>query len=751
MKAKTYKERIDFQIKKLNLLKDNFEDENVYKMWTSFIYEIATDYNISNSKKIRVLSEYIKDVENWYDVEFKNIKWENIRFLALNKKIVWSKFNYLLKYIIKNNYIENTFFNEEMLEYLEGHYNAETFVNIYEKEKPDNWFVYSADNYSKAIYINGNKFMIELLNEFIILSKRVRAIEFVNGIFYEKFYESFLNDKLASSINNIENFSCKTFEIQFDYYLNNGTKKDLSLLTNFYIFLHQKNNNLFKKTDSIDYYLLLRANFITEYISGARKILYNPFDDVPNIDKWILDFNGFNITGNKINDETRMIIDFSVINDTNYRKITKEWFWKSESNIQGKLSTFHYIKHFFNHISDLKSKKRLSFYIGNKDISNVYKISTSEVMDYKFFVNEKYKSKIAQNSAILSARAILEYLQDNDLIEVEKTCFYYLKSKPYKSNNTAKAIPDNELKLLSEIMKKKAEESYTDKLNYAIFYIGLETEFRISHVLNLTVDCVKETFKPNEYVIKTKTKTSKGRELEQPITIYTKQHIDRIIEITKEVRSQCLDNDIKKYLFISYTNRKNIFSKHKEKTFNNFLKECCEELNIEQYTFSNLRDTHITKAEEFKIRNNLSDSAQKILTGHRYIDTDDKHYIEKKIVEMLELVHSTIIGDIDVNGKVDYKKPGIELEENLVSNKCGYCSNSFCNEFSYLDCLMCKSFVTTVNRIPYFEEMIKVMDEKIKSATIVHDKEDFMNIKQLLLNYLKRLYLKKEETECQKQ
>ena len=65
----------------------------------------------------------------------------------------------------------------------------------------------------------------------------------------------------------------------------------------------------------------------------------------------------------------------------------------------------------------------------------------------------------------------------------------------------------------------------------------------------------------------------------------------------------------------------------------------------------------------------------------------------------------------------------------------------------YLDCLLCKDFITTISRIPYFEEQINVVNKKIAASSIKHDKEDYVNIKILLLNYLKQLL--KLRGECQ--
>ena len=64
-----------------------------------------------------------------------------------------------------------------------------------------------------------------------------------------------------------------------------------------------------------------------------------------------------------------------------------------------------------------------------------------------------------------------------------------------------------------------------------------------------------------------------------------------------------------------------------------------------------------------------------------------------------------------------------------------------------LDCPLCKNFVTTISRLPYFEEQVRILDKKIEVATVPHDKEDLVNIKRLMLRYIEEILKKKEVVE----
>jgi len=66
---------------------------------------------------------------------------------------------------------------------------------------------------------------------------------------------------------------------------------------------------------------------------------------------------------------------------------------------------------------------------------------------------------------------------------------------------------------------------------------------------------------------------------------------------------------------------------------------------------------------------------------------------------------------------------------------------------------LCEYFIATIDRIPFFEEQINAIDKKIENALIIHDREDLVNKKRLLVNYLSRLLCLKEgeidyEREC---
>lgn len=555
---------------------------------------------------------------------------------------------------------------------------------------------------------------------------------------FTTFLQDFQNSLSGLDVYDIYDFSLKTLLGQVKYYNNiYHDKYILSFLSGFYVFISSNYNPEIFKKDGFDVRNLQTIGLCQLLASGFEIVNLNPIETVPDADKWILCYSDKFASNSEVKTSNTKIVDFTKINNKTYRFWCKYFIWKSPNSLSSKLTSMNVFATFFNYIDDLKNGKILSLYAKKNDTID---ISVNEIVAYRNYIISSYKNNRTILRHIYDTRAILKFIQDNNIAEFPNGIYYYLTYKLNNKYDNTKAIPDEELKQLSAYMNNKSSENPVNELFCLAFYIALETEFRPSQIFSLKIDCVSETAKKNEFIITSKTKTSANEPIEQPITIYVKKHIDRILALTQKYRIKNTITDISSYLFLMPSDRKNAYKIITPELFNTYLKNCCKELNLPSYTCQNLRDTHMTKAEEFVIRNQLSDMEQNILSGHRSPNVDTKHYIDTQIKDLLESVHGVIIGDIDISGHIHENLPAdIKAQENCVSNGCGYCNSKTCENFSFLDCLLCKDFVTTVDRLPYFQEQVKILDKKIKSATIPHDKEDFVNIKRLYLGFIQQI------------
>lgn len=538
-------------------------------------------------------------------------------------------------------------------------------------------------------------------------------------------------------LNSLSDLSFETYQTQLKYFEKYNCVNYIAPITAFYLHIALNYNNRLFENSGIDTKLLQRQRISQELLEGYEIISYNPIEPVPEADKWLLSYTGMEDTNTSIITTSSQTIDFSTIKSETYRQWFKHYVWTNNTSLYNKFKSFSTIRYFFNYITALKSGVELSIYTSKNDNED---ITTNEISAYKNHILNVHENNRTRNSYIYIPRSILNHVNDNNLATFESGIFYHLSYKLSSNYDNALAIPDSELQKLSNLMKENALKSPIYAVYYSIFYIALETEFRSSQILTLTIDCVQETAKKNQYVIMSKTKVSAGSMMEQPITTYVKKHIDEIIKLTNTFRADCSITELKNYLFLVPASKSGTYKILDRDSFNKYLKLCCKELNIPEYTLSNLRDTHMTKAEEFIIRNSMSEVEQSILSGHKSSITTSKHYIDTPLRDLLESVHGVIIGNVDIKGQIIKDLPSeIATNENKVSNGCGYCNSSSCHNLTYLDCLLCNDFVTTLDRIPYFQEQIKIIDKKLETVHVQHDKEDLINVKRLLVSYLSRL------------
>lgn len=491
-------------------------------------------------------------------------------------------------------------------------------------------------------------------------------------------------------------------------------------------------------------YLLNQNNMSLQLMNGYVLVAYNPAEPVPAEDKWVFYYGGMSKANSDEQNGAITSIDFTRIRNTSYREWTKQYIWNDSASMYSKHGNFKTAVKFWNYLSDVKEGKILTLY-ASKTASIIP--TTNEIVAYKNKILSDYPNDITRAGKIYGPRAVLTYLKSSELVSLEEGIFYYLTYTRGGDIANNDVISKEDLKKITEAAATLSENSVLDALCHLILYIGLETEFRISQILNLDVDCVKETGMTNKYTVYSKTKTSAGEFKEQPITIFTKRHIDGVIRLTHSLRGECGNEELRQKLFlVSRRRRKNQYMVVQASQFNEFLARCCDIAGTSMYSFRNIRNTHMTLAEEKVIREGLSDMQQNVLSGHTNIETDNRYYVNTSIRNLLESIHGIIIGNVNVAGEIlTNTNEEVEQDANLVSGKCGYCKAKACDNTGYLDCMMCSHFATTLSRLPYFEEQVKLLDERIKQSSVLHDKEDLVNVKRLCLSYMEQILIKQEE------
>lgn len=555
---------------------------------------------------------------------------------------------------------------------------------------------------------------------------RTRAFtDFVNT-----FYESMGPFKASEA----GELSLNAFIESVGYYgRKENPKKFFSILHAFYNFLYNKYQINFFESSGLDASILSINGLPAKINSGYKIVKYNAFDEVPESDKWIVFYNPKADTSTIQHPSKAITMDFSNTENEYFKSWIKQFVWRAEKSLLKKREEANVLREALNYVNDIRTHKVLSIYC-RETVSSNAPLTSSEISAIRDFFRNQDTAEKTKHSKIYAFTSFLHFLEDNDVTSIPNGAFYHLYYQDSISN-TARAIPDDELICLTRVIKQNAKETITNALYSIAYAISLDTSLRISSIFSLKIDCIHETAKKGEYTLSVRQKDPTLEYTEEPITISTKRYIDQVIEITKELRKKA-PKYLKDVLFIVPQRGSAPVRKLNRNNFTIYLKKCCQCAGIPTYTAANLRDTYMTKAKEFQIKNQLSDAELSILTGHKTSDVDVKHYLDMDITTIMEAVNGVIVGDVNIHGAIVPKIPsGVAIDENEVSNGCGYCQNSVCNELTYIDCIMCKHFITTPSRLPFFENQIKQMNMNIKNAITPHDKEDYINIKRLLVAY----------------
>ncbi len=533
-----------------------------------------------------------------------------------------------------------------------------------------------------------------------------------------------------------DDFSFRSYLEQAEYFSNHEYAPPILLtLTKLYQYILMEYDSSLCKKVGVPDSIFQRSQLSTSLRNGYAIVIYNPSAPIPSKDKWLICYKE-----NKSREQYLMnAIMLDDIKYEPYKQWLKFFLWHKNMLMSGKIRSVHYLKVFLKYLYDLKTGKKKSIFTQKN--SDFMTISTGEIEAFKNYIYSSFNSSETTSGIISRVRAFVLYLNDNGLCKIESGVKYNLRSthsKTYKGGG--RPIPDSDLAKLTKVIKDNYDRSLYHKIFYYAFVLCLETELRLNEILTLQIDCVKPAYKENEFIITYPSKTSHGEVIEKPITLMAKRLLDEAIKITEECRVNCHDKAICNYLLIIPKSRNHTYGYMNGRDFARYMKNACEEANIPRYSASNLRDKHMTMSEEYVIKKKLSDVEQSVLSGHVNSTTDTKHYVGHGIRELLESVHGVTIGDVALNGHVAHRlKSDIPSNSALVSNKCGYCSAKKCLDNSYLDCMLCGDFVTTIDRKPYFEERIKTLDSRIAVTHIPHDKEDLINIKRLLLRYLEEI------------
>lgn len=554
----------------------------------------------------------------------------------------------------------------------------------------------------------------------------------------------------ADEIDGIECFTASLFWRQAEFIRGEcrGNRKlaarHARFLRGFYLYLVDANtgHDFFERSASLSDELL-RSSSLTAYVANGTYVTsFYPGIDLGDRKSVALILRGYDHLSTQLRAEGHVLIDVSGLDSSLYRREVLAYCCSTAARAAACTgSSYSALTGCLRLLLEMKSCRRHP----NPDPARV---SREELFLLREAV-DRQPGELA--TKICKLTALSSFLQwegeSRGAIEVEEYAIDHLRGSPRQRGGDADPIPDDELSAIAARLAEGAQEGAFGKVVFAIFCLAVETEFRISHICNMTVDCVRPSVKPGEYVVHAATKTSGGERESCLITESTRRTIADVVDATDEIRSECETGERGRYVFL-VRDRFGFPMVIRSTRFSEELKRCCEEIGLERrYTAANLRDTHMTKAVEYAIRNGRPDLEVSVLSRHKHRRTT-MGYVELDLEKMLESTYGIVIGDgvvADARGRVVDRVPEESRStEFVVEGGCGHCTAASCAIASPLPCFVCKNFVTTVDHEPFFIRAIEAVEAQIVSAGTRHDADDLVTVKTLLVMFLQAIYEKKE-------
>ena len=700
------------------------------------------------------VSDSMCKIINRYLAEYKDIKlyeltWETLCDIAakIDRGPLSSFADIHLKFV--NYVIKNKLFDDDNIEVIEklidellymNHIKSYRLVLFDKNVNLSNIIAFTLDvktaklptQYFVDTKLN-NTFIVGLLKDFCVsdlfssIKTDYRIIEnFVNS------YHDF------SNFTEVSDFDYTVFKEQYDYYKNNHSQ--LKSLVKFYIYLYIASGNveLFKENDPIDMNYMQRSHFIREYGEGFELVNYNPFDPVPKIDKWMVKPNGGEKLSTLLNSKSYLQMDFSDIEYQPYRNMAKEWVWYEKVSLKTKQSGLGNIKNFLNFIYE-KKKKVVDLSTGKTDYTT---ITRKDAIAYASEIYNKNISSKTFNRISSLVRSFIDFCKNKKCLTIEFGVYRDLAHIEVEPPKGGKDIPKEHLTLIENRFREISDENPVYKLYHIVFHLLIDTHFRISNLLELKTTQIQEAMKKGEYNIVAPHKMSNGDNEAQPISNYAYRHLEIAQELTAALRSEA-SGEYSNYIFLQQDNNHNKKDVRPLTTqrFNSFLKAQCKYLNIPEYTASNLRDTHMTLGIEFGLKNNLNKlQINAAISNHKSIITTNNHYVNHEMQLFAEALYGVVIGDVDITGNIIASENTEYSKADTVDDGCGFCKEQECYMINEIGCPLCKSFVVTLDRVPFYEKKLDEIDKQIANEEIEHEREHLQSLKKLYAAYLSKLY-----------
>jgi integrase len=679
-----------------------------YKELINNFYRVLMESNcFSEYPNIREMSQY-KDllvldkklqiqkmnISNEMDWVFKTII-SNYPVNSNHKEIIQQKFD-------KVNFLtrtKNEFINKQLTLFLE-YFEGET-INIFEMKI---FIYYFFDSLGSNEIYSFRGFSYDLL-----------VIQFN---YYQKKEQSLINRKIVSKINRLP-----------------------SLLVQFYrhlaqVFKVEFEKNLFPKTVEI---ILNSKSFFKIQKEEFLPIFYDPRERPVTADKFVILPSNYTTHNAAMSNNKWIYVDLTGINPK-YCGDLREFIWYASGQIRDRAGKLHYLKEFLNWKSlyDQRIEDVILLHDEEGEFGDLF------IYNIRLHFESKYTESGTLRDCLKLIRKFLKYYYEK--YKISQSVLDILSLDGLSDSKGGNPLTDNDLKVLYQgfIDKEKKKEPY-GRIFTIVFELFTYTNLRIGEILNLERNCLIYHNGDEENVeIKY---LKKGSNKEYTYQLISKQIIS-LIEEALTYTNAFINNDLsRKYIFVhpykrlvnNECTRINFYS-----YFTNIQKEKKNELENTYFPY-NLRHTFINNVYREGIKHDLTLTEMAAITGNSF-KTAKKYYRKNNEIDLyVEAMSKVTITDVDVTGEILVNENSVNSNQ-IVKEGLGRCKENACT-YDLSECLTCNHFVTFLNRIPSFENLLSKYNKELETTQNEIRILEINIEKKLLGKYLSELYKLKKERE----
>lgn len=583
-------------------------------------------------------------------------------------------------------------------------------------------YLYKGSNCSNTCNINlntGNNFLYNILVQFItqLSNESVgKPVSIPYRLFFYYFETSF---GTRNTPQNERDFTYATFKNQYSFfkkkeyiiqdYINQSLCRNL---INFYIFLDsyiksiEINHNIFKDT-WLNASIMSNSLFQYYYDNGYEYVIYNPLEDYPKCDKWLINAGEQSNNSVAVRNIGNCSFDLTPIKDEDIRDDIKCWVWNSDGLINVRTKAILYIIDFFIFKSDFVSGKIKSFRPNEKK-----SFSFEFMWLYMVYLDDKFDNHNTKRGITIQLRNFLLYYKEK--YKIDQKALDILKMESIKSEGTP--ITKKDINILLEDFRVLKEKHKDGQLLYYVFILCVTTNMRIGEVVNLERNCIVYQDINGNGTIRLKKKTSKGEYLHREYNAETLQIIRKALDITEEC-VEYAENKLQHYVFIMKRgNTQNVtrLSGEFNRQFYKIVRTNQNKLD-KLYRPYDLRHTFINSIYDDGIKNNVSIEKMQSITDNTY-NTVMNHYRRKlELVDYVEIMSKVVISNVDIDGNILVEEEEIVNNHPVMKNLGGCGENDCINVKTHL-CLTCNHFFTCLSRIPIFEQRVLFFRDKLDNV-----------------------------------